>query len=87
MSKNNINIDIYSIVIDENEIINISTKTSIFKTEYFNISCLGRFVEEKNHELLIRSFSNIADDNYFLHIYGEGPLKNKYENIIISHGN
>ena len=48
---------------------------------------VGRLTEAKNHELLIRAFSEIANkipDN--LEIYGEGPLKEKLTILIKSLG-
>ncbi len=43
------------------------------------IVTVGRLVEVKNHQLLIDSFSEIADvyPNYTVAIYGDGPLKNR----------
>ena len=43
----------------------------------------GRLVDQKNHEMLIRAFSSVADsvtDN--LYIYGEGELKSHLEDVI-----
>ena len=48
------------------------------------IVSVGRLEPQKNHELLIDSFSNIVKkhNDYKLHIYGEGKLRNKLENKI-----
>ena len=55
----------------------------VYKGERSDIVSVGRLTEVKNHELLIRAFSEIADkipDN--LEIFGDGPLKNKLELLI-----
>ena len=55
----------------------------VYKGERSGIVSVGRLTEVKNHELLIRAFSDIADkipDN--LEIFGDGPLKNKLELLI-----
>lgn len=59
-------------------------KTSIKK----KIISIGRLVEQKNHKLLIDSFINISNDisDYYLDIYGDGPLKNELEKYIQSKG-
>lgn len=41
------------------------------------ILCIGRLVEQKNHELLIRSFANLKNSNWCLNIIGNGPLKER----------
>lgn len=58
-----------------------------FETSYNgnreNIVSVGRLVEQKNHKLLIKAFSNISndiDDN--LIIFGEGKLKAELEELI-----
>ena len=58
-----------------------------FKTKYDglrkDIVTTGRLVKQKNHELLIRAFTSIAnriDDN--LIIYGEGQERNSLEKLI-----
>lgn len=50
------------------------------------IVSVGRLVNQKNHELLIDSFSKIADEfkEYKLIIYGSGELKKKLQNKINS---
>ena len=47
---------------------------------------VGRLTAQKNQKLFIKSFSNIVDEfeNYNLHIYGEGELKEELENLIES---
>lgn len=48
-----------------------------------NIISIGRFVEQKNHKLLIKAFAKIANkvkDN--LVIYGDGPLRFEYMELI-----
>lgn len=51
-----------------------------------NIVAVGRLEKQKNHELLIKAFAEIAndyqDDN--LIIYGEGPLRGELEELIDS---
>lgn len=44
----------------------------------------SRLTPAKNHELLIKAFSNIATDfpDYKLEIYGDGPLRNRLIDII-----
>lgn len=45
---------------------------------------VGRLDEQKNHELLIESFESVVEkyDNAKLHIFGEGDLKYKLQNLI-----
>lgn len=50
------------------------------------IVAVGRLSEEKNFELLIRSFSELNLPKYKLHIYGDGPLYNKLQMLISSLG-
>lgn len=44
----------------------------------------GRLSKEKNFEMLIRAFAQIKSKDYKLTIYGEGPLRQYLENIVIS---
>jgi GalNAc-alpha-(1->4)-GalNAc-alpha-(1->3)-diNAcBac-PP-undecaprenol alpha-1,4-N-acetyl-D-galactosaminyltransferase len=46
------------------------------------IVSIGRLSSEKNYAMLIKSFSNICQSDYTLHIYGEGPLKQDLELLI-----
>lgn len=46
------------------------------------IISVGRLSEEKNLALLIKSFANISPLDYTLHIYGDGPEKNKLLQLI-----
>ena len=58
-----------------------------FEGERRDIITTGRLVPQKNHELLIKSFSQVADkipDNLF--IYGDGPLKDFLVQLIESLG-
>ena len=64
--------------------------TRFFLTErqgpYKDIVTLGRLTTQKNHELLIRAFKKI-EDKYptdKLLIYGEGELRDKLSNLIVS---
>ena len=44
---------------------------------------VGRLIPEKNHELLIRAFASSEKLNdYSLHIYGDGPLKEQLKELI-----
>lgn len=49
------------------------------------IVTVGRLMEQKNHEMLINAFSKILTEypDYKLHIYGEGPLEDKLNALII----
>lgn len=49
-----------------------------------NIVAVGRLSEQKNHKLLIQSFSRIANEflDRNLYIYGDGVLKKELENLI-----
>jgi glycosyltransferase involved in cell wall biosynthesis len=52
------------------------------------IGSVGRFVEIKGYEYLIKAASELVkerDDLHFM-IAGDGPLKNKYKEMIVSHG-
>jgi len=48
------------------------------------IVSVGRFTEQKNFSLLIKAFSNIASKypEYNLIIYGEGPQREKLQNLV-----
>ncbi len=50
------------------------------------IVALGRFSEQKNHALLIRSFARFHEQfpAYKLHIFGDGELKNDLQRLIRS---
>lgn len=52
------------------------------------IATAGRFVPQKNHRMLIEVFARILKDypDYQLHIYGDGPLKEEYLELINSLG-
>lgn len=52
------------------------------------IVAVGRIDANKNHEMLIRAFAEIADDypDYQLIIYGEGELKEKLKELVIRLG-
>ncbi len=49
-----------------------------------NIVSVGRLFPQKNHELLIKAFANVADfyPNENLYIYGEGPLRKDLQDLI-----
>ncbi len=62
-----------------------------FKIKYSpkkKIVAIGRLNEQKNHELLIKAFDNIASNyqDFNLYIYGEGPLRSKLQNLIDAQG-
>ncbi len=52
-----------------------------------NIIAVGRFSEQKNHMMLMKAFANIADqiDNNLI-IYGDGKLREQYEDFISKNG-
>lgn len=53
------------------------------KRERINVVTAGRFEPAKNHEMLIKAFSEIASQtNDNLLIYGDGALRCHYENLI-----
>jgi GalNAc-alpha-(1->4)-GalNAc-alpha-(1->3)-diNAcBac-PP-undecaprenol alpha-1,4-N-acetyl-D-galactosaminyltransferase len=43
---------------------------------------VGRLTEQKNHQLLIRTFSKINPPSWELHIAGDGPLRNELKHLI-----
>lgn len=49
---------------------------------------VGRFTEQKNFEMLISAFANVHRNHldYKLIIYGDGPLRSKYEELILRLG-
>ncbi len=56
-------------------------------TEGGNIIAVGRFVPQKNHMMLMKAFANIADRiKNNLVIYGEGELRQQYEDFISKNG-
>ena len=58
----------------------IKTKETdiVFSTKKVNIIHVGSFTREKNHKGLLSIFKklNTLNQNYFLHLIGEGPLRN-----------
>ncbi len=50
------------------------------------IVCVGRLEKQKNHTMLIKSFSHILQSHpeYVLEIYGDGALKNELQELIES---
>ena len=52
------------------------------KERKHKIVSIGRLSEEKNYPLLINAFSNIDQNDYTLHIYGDGPLKSDLQILI-----
>jgi len=48
------------------------------------ILSVGRLIEQKNHEMTINAFAEVAEKfpEYSLVIYGEGPLRGKLEELI-----
>ena len=57
-------------------------------TESKRIVTAGRFVEQKNHKLLIDSFAEIRKkhNDYELYIYGDGILRGEYEDYLLRLG-
>lgn len=57
---------------------------AIYRVSVLSIVSVGRLIRSKAFDLLIRSFSNIADDfpNATLTIYGEGPERQNLEDLI-----
>ncbi len=55
-----------------------------FSTRRVNIIHVGSFTREKNHKGLLSIFKklNALNQNYFLHLIGEGPLRNIMEEDI-----
>lgn len=47
------------------------------------ILSLGRLVKDKGFDILIRAFSNIKEEGWTLHIYGDGPEKNALQKLIL----
>lgn len=45
---------------------------------------IGRLIESKNHQLLIKVFKKVHDEypDYSLYVYGEGPYREKLEKLI-----
>ncbi len=52
-----------------------------------SVIAIGRFVEQKNHAMLMKAFANIVDqiDNNLV-IYGDGDLREQYEDFILKNG-
>lgn len=50
------------------------------------IVSVGRLIKQKNHELLIKAFSNLNRVEYTLEIYGEGPLHSQLLELISNLG-
>lgn len=47
-----------------------------------SIICIGRLIKIKNHQMLIRAFSQIDDKEYKLYILGEGNLLKELKNLV-----
>lgn len=62
--------------------IEVSTEALVNKKR--KLVAVGRLSEEKNHEMLIRAFSNVQKlyPEYKLYIYGEGPLRKSLELLV-----
>lgn len=73
-------------VVIKNPIIDDNLPVSDIYNSRKEIVAVGRLSEEKNFELLINAFAEIADKipEYSLKIYGDGHLYNKLEQMIIS---
>lgn len=63
----------------------IPTRSGIKKREIVSV---GRFVPEKRYEILIKAFAEVnrRHPDYSLCIYGEGPSRKIYEDIISEYG-
>jgi glycosyltransferase involved in cell wall biosynthesis len=73
------NVKIFPVVFDIKQFQNIQVEEdTIFDHRFFNISCLGRFVRQKNHLFLIDTFNQLTNGDYRLHIFGEGELEASY---------
>lgn len=72
-----------SVVIPNPLIIKKKLKTKDIEREDYIVT-IGRLTEQKNQELLIRSFSSISKEfpSYKLKIYGEGHLRDRLLNLI-----
>lgn len=53
-------------------------------TKKKRIVTVGRLVPQKNHELLIRAFSNLSSiyPEYVLALYGDGPLRSSLQDLV-----
>lgn len=56
------------------------------ENDYIKIIGVGRLVEQKNFEMLIRAFSKVKTDKTRLVIYGEGAQKTNLEQLIYELG-
>ncbi len=77
-----VKVKIFPVTFDIEEFQNIKLQENNFSVDEFNITCMGRFVRQKNHFFLINAFSRLQQDNYILHFFGEGPLRQDYEKRI-----
>lgn len=57
-------------------------------SESFRILCVGRFVEKKGHEFLLRAFRELSDalPRAQLRLVGEGPLQRRLEEVAREYG-
>lgn len=76
-------IDTISNPIDMDQILQKKQEPLVFEKEKFTFITIGRLNEDKNHEMLIKSFVNLSDSNTQLLILGEGPLYGDLKNLII----
>ncbi|WP_287600206.1 glycosyltransferase [Thiothrix sp.] len=53
------------------------------KSDQFTFICIARFYKQKNHHLLLESFSKIRHKNCLLKILGDGPLKENLKQYAI----
>lgn len=70
--------------IDVDYIIRTSTDEINFlkKNEELKLITVGRLDEGKNHEMMIKAFSEIKNKNSSLYILGEGVLKSKLQELV-----
>ena len=74
------------VVINNPVLINTCERSNIYKKN--NIVSVGRLEKQKNHVLLIKAFSKIANKYpyYNLYIYGEGSLRQSLDDMIKNMG-
>lgn len=74
--------EIFPVVFSLDKFQNIEVRSAVFNKGMFNITCMGRFVRQKNHLFLIDAFQRLDGDNFRLHIFGEGELEREYSKRI-----
>lgn len=80
------NIEVQYNPINEREIIAKAYPAIEYSLEYINFITVGRLVEQKGYDRLLRIVNKLKKYKFKLYILGEGPLRNQFEEYIEENG-